>query len=107
MFLQFFWRNEALETQNPPKRRAGVPAKPGNIVSLSNSDTPRKSVPTQAFFGNGFALPEFSPFRAGCPQPERRNHAYIQRFAEPAAPVSRDGIGGRRGAPLPCPPREI
>jgi hypothetical protein len=73
-FPQFVWRKQALETQNPPMRRAGVPAKPGNIECLSNTDTPRKFDPTQAFFGDGIALPEISPFRAGYPQPERRKH---------------------------------
>ena len=71
------------------------------ISECRNSDTPRKSDLMQAFFGNGFALPEISLPPAGCPQPERRNHAYIQRLAEPTAPVFRDGIGGLRRAPLP------
>ena len=46
----------------------------------------------QAFFGNGFALPEISPFRAGCPQPERRNHVYCQYLAQAFEAPPREGF---------------
>ena len=102
----FFWRNETLETQNPPREAGRCPGKTGEFECLNNIDTPRKSDPMQALVGNGFVLPEISPFRAGCPQPERRTHVYFQRLAEPTGAVFRDGIGGLRRAALPC-PRQI
>ena len=50
-------RSETLETQNPPRRRAGVPGKRGNIRSLAALILPLKSELLQALFGNGEALP--------------------------------------------------
>jgi hypothetical protein len=44
------WRSQEPETQNPPRGRAGVPAKPGKFIKLGSSDFPRKSESMQALF---------------------------------------------------------
>jgi len=53
----------------------------------------------QALFGNGFILPEISPFRAGCPQPERRNHVYFQGYPKHLKPRREKVFGLARGFP--------
>jgi hypothetical protein len=54
----------------------------GEFGCRSNTDTPRKFHPLQAFFGDGFALPEISPFRAG-QVPERPGSAAV-RLSNPS-----------------------
>jgi hypothetical protein len=60
-FPQFVWRNRPLETQNPPMRRAGVPAKPGNIVNFATPILPENSIRCKPFLATGLLCLKSAP----------------------------------------------
>lgn len=71
----------------------------GEYQFCRKTDTPRKSDSTQAIFGNGIALPEISPFRAGSPSPNGETMSNFNILPKHLRPRREKVFGLAKGFP--------
>jgi hypothetical protein len=78
---RYFMENWPPETQNPPRRRAGVPASRGISEDLAVPIFPENLTRCKPFLGDGDALPEFLLALQSKALPQRKTQVWLKVLA--------------------------